>query len=281
MEISNTQNTQNTQNIKNTQNIENKIKKYLERLTKLVIANSTLIKEKKLLEDSKSVIEKELNDLKKQHSILEEKLTKKIEEYEKNNEVNKETENNIEKLISTSDKLTSTILELQQQNNEKELQLSLVNSEKKVLQEKIVDFKKEIEQLNLKNTNNENKIQELTEEINSLTAKNNLSTKTSEELQTIKINLEEKQKEIYDKDNIVKFLNDQINELEQKSEEIYNKYLQNNGLTETVQAETQNKILKAAGIEKEKLEVEKKQLNVLDAFKKSDTSTSSESLVKR
>lgn len=234
MAISNPQN-------KEKENIKTKIQKYLDRLTKLVDANYNLINEKKLLEESKNNIETELNDLKKIHSSVEAKLTQNIEEYEKKN--NKDTEDSIEKLMSMTEILQNKIEELQNKITEKESQLSSVNSEKEVLQQKIEEFKNEIEQLNLKNKNNEDKIQELTKEINSLTAINNLSTRTSEELDTIKSQLEKKQIEISEKDIMVNFLNEQIDELEQKSEVIYEKYLKTNEITETEQTQTQKKKL--------------------------------------
>ena len=98
---------------------------------------------------------------------------------------------------------------------------------------------------------------------------------------------------------MVEFLNEQIDELEKKSEVIYNNYLQNNGITETEQAQTQKKklgsnIFKAVEIEKNEIlkkEAEKKEQErkekieskVVNAFKKSDNSSdsSSESLVNR
>ena len=157
-----------------------KIKKiielYIQRLTNLVKSNAILINEKKELEFQQMEIKKEIDLTVEKHSLVEknlENIKKEFQEYKekysKGNEEYKEkyieSNNKINELENISLNLSNTIEQLNSDNKKIQFELNQNNSEKEILLQNIKEFEIQIKNLEEENILKNQKITNLNKEI--------------------------------------------------------------------------------------------------------------------
>jgi hypothetical protein len=206
-----------------------KIKKiielYIQRLTNLVKSNAILINEKKELEFQQMEIKKEIDLTVEKHSLVEknlENIKKEFQEYKekysKGNEEYKEkyieSNNKINELENISLNLSNTIEQLNSDNKKIQFELNQNNSEKEILLQNIKEFEIKIKNLEEENILKNQKITNLNKEIEDFKNKSELDFETKQNCEKLKLELEQKTQDIKQRNELLEFIDSQIISLE-------------------------------------------------------------------